>query len=129
MKQLLFPFVILIVLSSCSESFKTRNPDLFNQIIAIRTDIATPEALIKFYYTQDREIDFSNITIESEPLGGSKYEITLIDENLQDDSMSGEKIVMTAELIGQTWTVHEIKANWKCHDGRGHTNWGTELCI
>ena len=66
--------------------------------------------------------------IESKKIGEGLIEITLIHDGQEDDSQRATKIVMKAELIGQKWTVHEIKTNRKCWDGRGHTDWGTGWC-
>ena len=115
-------------MTSCSESFKTIDTKAFNEKIASRTDIKTPEELIKIYYDYPANEGNPKLTVNSKELSDKSVEITLIHEGLEDDSQSGEKIVMTAKLTGQTWTVIEIKKNWKCWDGRGHTSWGTTPC-
>lgn len=118
----------MIFLTSCSESFKTLDNKLFNEIIAKRTDIKTPEELIKIYYNYPTSEGNSKFAIYTENLSNNSVKITLIHEGIEDDSISGEKIIMTARLTGQKWIVLEIKKNWKCWDGRGHRNWGTSLC-
>ncbi len=110
------------------EVFKTLNPKKFNEKIAKRTDIKTPKELAGVYHNYINNEGKPKLAIETEKLGKNSYKITLIHERLNDDSLSAEKTVMKAELNGQTWTVTEIKENWKCQDGRGHTSWGTGLC-
>ena len=129
LKGRLFGLLILLsCLTSCSESFQTVDPKKFNEKIADRTDIKTPEELITLYYDWPESEGKPKLTIRANKSGDSNYEITLIHEGLQDDSQSGEKIVMKAKLNGPTWIVTEIKKNWKCWDGRGHSGWGTDPC-
>jgi len=127
--RLLFGLTItLTLLTSCSESFKTIDTKAFNSKIASRTDIKTPEDLIKIYYDSPANEGTSKLTISTKELRDNHFEITLIHEINGDDSQSGIKIIMTAKQAGKTWIVSEIKANWKCWETRGHTSWDTTLC-
>ncbi|MAX79875.1 MAG: hypothetical protein CL843_06845 [Crocinitomicaceae bacterium] len=123
-----FSILTIICLTSCSEKFKLIDPTEFNKKIETRTDIATAKQLIKIYYNYPLNEGTPKLEIESKELGNGLIEVTLIHDGQEDDSQRAIKIVMTGELIGQKWTVHEIKTNRKCWDGRGHTNWGTEWC-
>lgn len=126
MKKILV-FVCLLFLFSCSESFRFIDPAKFNREISGRTDIHTPTDLLNAYYGNEKNgILTEEIGLENLP--DNVYKITFICERNDDDSLFAEKIIMTAKLNGQTWTVMEIKENWKCHNGRGHTGWGTEQC-
>jgi len=118
------------IFSSCIESFKTLETKSFNEKIADRTDIETPEKLIKLYYNYDCSHDEGNPTITTRvrTLGKNTYQITLIHDGLTDDSLAGIKFVMTAQRTGATWVVTEIKTNWKCWVDRGHPYWGTGRC-
>ncbi len=134
-KTVILLSVLVLAISCCGkESFNILDTKEFNDKIANRTDIKTPDELIKLYYNYDDLEMFyhqegkQSVTIRVVSLRENRYEITLIHEGLLDDSQSGEKIVMTAKQTGASWTVTEIKKNWKCWAGRGHTNWGTELC-
>lgn len=118
----------IFLLSSCSESFKTLDQKAFNQQIAGRTDIKTPEELIKLYFNWPPNEGTPQVSVETENLGDNKFKITLIHSHMDDDSEAAEKIVMTAHLTGLIWTVDELKMNWKCWDDRGHTSWGTGAC-
>lgn len=128
MKQYPLLFSILMLITSCAESFDTIDPQPFNKIIANRTDIKTPEELIKSFYYIAPEEGHSEPTITSEKTKENTYHITMIEENMADDSQAGIKIVMDAELNGEIWIVSSLKMNWKCYEGRGHTSWGTEKC-
>jgi hypothetical protein len=128
MKHSLHLFLLLFLFSSCSERFKTLDPKEFNQQIAGRTDINSPEELIKLYFNYPANEGTPQLSVETENLGGNNYRITLIHSHMEDDSEAAEKFVMTAHLSGRTWKVDEIKMNWKCWDDRGHTSWGTGPC-
>lgn len=128
MRQLFVLTLIVSFLTSCSESYKTRDPKIFNQKISNRTDIKSPEELIKIYYNYTPSEGIPKLTIYAKDLGDNSFEVTLIHEGFADDSLAGMKIVMTAKQVGQTWTVIEIKENWKCLDDRGHTSWGITPC-
>lgn len=121
-------FLTLVFLQSCSESFITRDTYAFNKKIAERTDIKTPEQLIQCYYPVSESEGKQTLSIQTDELGDNQYQVTFIQEGLQDDSPFGQKIVMTARKKGKTWIVSEIKENWKCQNGRGHRNWGIEPC-
>jgi len=130
MKNLFFAFFIVLLTSSCGpdrENFEPKDPAAFNAQIADRTDISTPEELILLYYNyqeEEGEPDIKVSTVKSK----NSYEITLIHDRLLDDSMRAEKILMTAEKNGNSWAVQNIRTNWKCWEGRGHTDWGIEWC-
>ena len=120
--------MLIINLTSCSENFDIKDPSEFNKKIEERTDIKTPEQLIKTYYNYPTNEGTPKLEIDSNDLGNGVIEVTLIHDGQEDDSQRATKIVMTAELVGNKWIVHEIKTNRKCWDGRGHTNWDTEWC-
>jgi hypothetical protein len=126
MKYLFWLFITLPFLSACSESFKTLDEKTFNAKIAERSDINSPEELIKLYYNYP-EVE-QKISIQVKDLPDNRFETTLIHEGIEDDSQFGEKIIMLAERKGKTWNVIEIKQNWKCWDSRGDGNWGIVPC-
>ena len=128
MKQIFGLLISIIFLTSCSENFDIKDPAEFNKQIEKRTDIATAKELIEIYYNYPANEGTPKLEIESKELGKGLIEVTLIHDGQEDDSQRATKIVMTAKLTGKKWTVHEIKTNRKCWDGRGHTEWGTEWC-
>lgn len=128
MRQLFGLIITLTLLTSCSESFNTLDTKVFNDKIASQTYIKTPEELIRIYYDYPASEGTPELTISTKDLSDNTFEITLVHEWLEDDSQSGKKIIMTAKHTGETWTILEIKENWKCWDDRGHTSWGTTPC-
>ena len=100
--------------------------DLNNRLKKIE-HIDTPVELIKYYYGEvDNEGD---IDIEVMELGKGHYTITLIHDNIRDDSIAGMKIIMTANQNNKIWTVRNIARSWKCQKGRGHTKYSSEPCL
>lgn len=93
------------------EEYKNISPDKFNGEIGQRTDIETPEELIRVYYRIDEIEDTFGITIEVEEPEKGRFEITLIQEGLEDDELAALKFVLFADHNGQTWTVTEIRKN------------------
>jgi len=128
MKRFFAVGLFAIFLTSCSESFDYIDPAKFNNTIINRTDIETAEELITLYYNFPEIEGIPYISIETKDLKFGKIQVTLIHDKLMDDSIRALKIVMIVNQTGQSWTVLEIKKNWKCWEGRGHTNWGTEYC-
>jgi len=128
MKKYLIVGLFSMLLTSCSEKFEYVDSTNFNNSIANRTDIETAEELILFYYGYSESEGTPNISIETKELELGNIQVTLVHDEMKDDSMRAVKIVMTVKHTGQSWVVIEIKKNWKCWEGRGHTNWGTEYC-
>ncbi len=124
MKGLTFLFLLLF-LTSCSVSIDSTE---FNSQIESRTDINSPEELIKLYYGPYEIEGNSKLTITTKTSGENKFEITLIHNGVADDSVSDIRIVMNATKTNQTWTVLSIQKCWKCHEGRGHSYWGARKC-
>lgn len=128
MKKCAAILLVLIAFTACSEEFESKDPTAFNEKIAERTDILSPEALIEIYYNYPKTETPPLLTIKSKSLSKDKFSITLIHDKQQDDSQRAIKIVLSAQLKERKWEVKEIKINRKCWEGRGHTNWGIEWC-
>lgn len=124
MKELMLLFLLLF-LASCSATVDSTE---FNSQIASRTDIDSPEELIKLYYGPYEVEGNSKLTITTKTSDDNKFEITLINNRIGDDSVSDIRIVMTAKKTNQTWLVLDVKKSWKCHDGRGHSYWAATKC-
>ena len=113
-----------------AETFEILDVQTFREKLASFTYIKSAEELMYLYYNYDLEAEGNQkLSINTIDFGDDIYEVTLIHEGLPDDSVYALKIVMTAKRTGSTWMINEIKRNWKCQKGRGHQNWGTELCL
>lgn len=127
MKKLSILFFSFILIS-CSESFEKMDTEMINKDISGNTGIKSPEELITMYYNYPSSEGKPNLQIVKKEIEKNIYEIKLIHDNQQDDSQKAEKVIMIAEKLGDKWHVKSIKRNWKCYDGRGHTDWGIENC-
>ncbi|MDR2009603.1 MAG: hypothetical protein LBQ22_03895 [Bacteroidales bacterium] len=120
-------FVFLSFLQQ--EPLKTIDATSFNKEISNRTDIKTPDELIRLYHIENENSEGTRkFSIETEVIEENYYKITLIHEGVPDDSVSAVKIIMKAKRNGCKWTVTEIKKTWKCWKERGHADWGIEPC-
>ncbi len=128
MKRIVTIWLLTILITSCQEDFQRIDPSEFNNAIAMRSDISSAKQLVEIYYDYPKNEGTPNLTIEEKKLSDENIEVTLIHDGLEDDSQRAIKIVLTAQLKNNKWTVLEIKKNHKCWEGRGHTSWGTEWC-
>ncbi len=111
-----------------AEMFQEVDPADFNARIA-NEKIGTVEEVVEMYYPiEPAEGEGPQVSMHSETMEDGSHVVTLINEGVMDDSIAAEKIVMTATEMDLHWTVTSIKKNWKCREGRGHTDWGTEYC-
>ena len=101
-----------------------------NKKITESAEKLAPEDIMIMYYPYKVETDEGNemITMNTTRLDKENIEVVLIHDNFLDDSVKGEKYVMSLKKIDSKWMVVSLKKNWKCWDGRGHKDWGIELC-
>lgn len=87
--------------------------------------------VMKLYYPLEIETQEGNeeIIIQDQILENGHTLVTLIHDNFLDDSLKGEKYLMELQKSNTKWTVISLKKNWKCWEGRGHTDWGIEFCL
>jgi hypothetical protein len=106
---------------------KTDKYSELNNRLKKAENIDTPVDLIKYYYGEiDNEED---IDIIVENLEKGQYIISLVHENIKDDSISGVKIIMAAQQNEKIWTVQKIDCTWKCNKNRGHIKYSSEPCL
>lgn len=130
----LFFVFLIFFFAGCGnsqEEFEDINFMEFNQRIQTDRSITTPEELMKRYYFLEGEGEVS-ISATKEGWFGESYRIVLVHEGVPDDSMASFQVVMYAEKISDDhrsyWQVSELKKNFRCQEGRGHTNWGIDWC-
>ncbi len=120
--------MIILVISCTKETFKNEDTTLFNKSIAGKMDIKNAQELMELYYNYPEEEGAAELSIVSKKMRKNRIEVMLLHDRLADDSMRAIKIIMIAKKSGNHWIALEIKKNWKCYDGRGHTTWGVEPC-
>ena len=115
-----------------NEEFQDLSIGFFNRHLSTLTDeISAKEVMRLFKPKEESENNEGNEieTIVAETSKNGNTLVTLIQDNLMDDSLKGEKYIMELERMDGSWNVVYVKKNWKCRDGRGHTDWGIELCL
>ena len=123
-----FILISTLLLVSCKESFEEMDTEMFNKEIIQNTSIKSPEELILNYYNFSSSEGKPTFQITKNEIDKNVFEIILIHDNQQDDAQKAEKVIIIDEKIGDKWSVKKISRNWKCYDGRGHTDWGIENC-
>lgn len=120
-----------IKISAVDEEFETLNSGNLNKLLAEKDENLSAQDVIKLYYPEEVEIGEGNekIEISEKKLENGNTLVTLIHNNLLDDSLKGEKYIMELNSTNDKWNVISIKKNWKCRLGRGHTDWGVKLCM
>lgn len=141
MREIFVLFICLFILVSFDKSEKSelaRNTEDFvtvdatslNTSLAEAINIESAEDIIKMYYgkTVDYAEESENITIKSAKQDEKITVVTLIHNNLFDESIRTMKIVMMVIHIQNTWRVINIRQNWRCYANRGDTNWTLNPC-
>ena len=139
-KYILIGLAIIFIFSSCKE-IDLKKPKVvksdttivdkyaeFNAELVDDSSIQTSEDLIRHYYGDVEIENPANLTVNTQQVGKDINRITLIHDKLMDDSMQAIKIIMIAKKTNNDWQVLDIQKVWKCWDGRGHTEFSTELC-
>ena len=114
------------------EQFQYLTMGFFNRHLGTLTDELSGEEVMRLFIPKEEsESNEGNEieTIHEKILENGNMLVTLIQDNLMDDSIKGEKYVMELEKFEGTWNAVYIKKNWKCREGRGHTDWGVEMCL
>lgn len=113
-----------------SEKFEMINTDEANRMLDKESENLTVQEVMKLYYPKKIETGEGNekIEISEHILDNGNTIVILIHDNLLDDSIKGEKYLMELKKTNDKWKIISIKKNWKCWNGRGHTDWGIELC-
>lgn len=114
------------------EKFEEVDPSELNQLLAEKEEELSAQEVMKLFYPYEPESEEEgNETIEITETTSDNGNtiVTLIHDGLMDDSLMGEKYIMELTKVGNKWKALSIKKNWKCWEGRGHTDWGIDSCI
>jgi len=102
--------------------------DNLNKEIVLK-NYKSGEEIMKAYKPESNETEGNETyTLSKNKIDGSTTEVTLIQDGFLDDSVAGEKNVMILKLENGVLKIISIKQNYKCWEGRGHTNWSAEYC-
>lgn len=120
----------LFTYKKSNEKFEIINTDELTKKLTESNKNISAKEVMKLYYPTEKETGEGNEIIEiSEKIGDDGNTIvTLIHDNLLDDSIKGEKYILELKRENDKWIIISLKKNWKCQHGRGHTEWGIEVC-
>ena len=84
----------------------------------------------------DEEWERDPEALAREYLGGLEGEVsldgtqvTLLRDDLQDDSVEAERFVLELEQNDESWKLVSARWEQRCHAGRGHQVFSPELCV
>lgn len=87
------------------------------------------EEVATIYAPKDEEAEGNySYTVVKEKLDSNKIILTVTQEGLNDDSLFGQKSILTVDSVDGKWQVEEIKELYKCWPERGHQEWSAEFC-
>ena len=115
--KILILWLCSILLSSCMQMFNPLNQDTAFSLAEEKWGICNKylcESMSVRILQQD---------------SGNDY-IEIIFEWLRDDSIESQRIIMESEYVDWKWRFwDEVSRQYKCQQGRGQTNFSSELCI
>lgn len=131
--MLFLSFLVLLFFSSCNNEGTLLDPAPFNREIRNRIDIADLaqfEQVFQASWLGGEKVPTTWETISEEKVGASEslWVLRMVADGLHDDSLRAEELLLKVHLSGRTWQVTQISIRTKCHEGRGHTSWGTNPC-
>lgn len=112
------------------EKFEALPFNGLNIKLSEETELLSPKAIMRLYYPRTKEKLEKNerIIINEKNLSNGHTEVILIHDGLADDSMQGKKYVLELKKHDKHWQVISLKANWRCWEDKGHSDWGVVLC-
>jgi len=111
------------------EAFTDIDATELNKRLSQENRTLTAQEVMRLYYPQESSGEGKEAIVTTQTiLDNEVIEVTLIHANLPDDSTRDIKFVMELKETNEKWTVLSLKKNWKCWEGRGHTDWGIDLC-
>ncbi|NNE14565.1 MAG: hypothetical protein HKN51_06285 [Saprospiraceae bacterium] len=111
------------------EEFQDLEFSSLNEHIIKSGEMMSPkEVLIKYYPAASEADSNAEITITENKIDDKNIELRLVHNDIMDDSVRGQKIIMALKKVGHRWVVVTLKKNWRCWEGRGHTDWGIAMC-
>lgn len=99
-----------------------------NHEISAHGKAMIPEEIVKMYYPHKAETTKQTISINKEAMEDGNTKVTLIDDNMASETQKTIKIELILQPVGKAWKVIKIQKQWKCYEGKGHTDWGIQTC-
>ena len=132
-KELLENLIGEFVAKTGEQIHKYENIDIseINKKLALQKNNLTAKQVMKLYYpyTIDENTEGNQSIYISNPVTKKESTfVTLIHDNLLDDSVKAEKYQMELMKKDNKWKVISLKKSWSCCRVFGVKNWGIQLC-
>jgi hypothetical protein len=132
-------FATAITLTACTPSddlseFRNENIEAYNKKIEegnVKNENWTAKPLLivhQLFVSGSNPEGKPYLMIEQKMDSADHVTLTITQEGVIDDSVSGEKRVINFTLKNGMWTITQIKVGFKCHRNRGHTNYSGQPC-
>lgn len=116
---------LLVFLTSCKEKYQNIDPARFNKKLSADPHIKNATQLVLAYNARMTFFAMvGDVGLDTALIDDGKVRITAIINTKEDEVKAAEKYVFIAQHQGLFWKVSEIRYNWRCKDGQGHTGWG-----
>ena len=131
--------LFLIFFSSCNpsddiDSFKDEDISSYNQQIEVgrmkqeswtETPISILNKLLPPVYRSEGN-GYYKIEIQKNSI--DSFMVTVTQEGLLDDSVFGEKRLISFVQNNGAWIIKRVRVGFKCQNGRGHKNYSGNVC-
>jgi len=131
-------FALAIGIASCetkddTDSFITEDVQRYNEKIkeaqrSADTWASDPGTITRQLFGDVGEGTSLSLSVEYKNDDINTAMVTLTAEGLADDSVYGEKRIITFAKKSGVWTIKDIRVGWRCQQGRGHQNYAGKLC-
>jgi len=120
------------------EAADTQPPPTWNGVAELRPRGGVLDVAPFRRYTESVEEEFESDpeALVREYLGLEDGEVTtdgprttLLRDSLEDDSVRAERWLLDLSREGDVWTIVAARWEQQCHRGRGHQDFGNELCL
>ena len=88
-----------------------------------------PKQLVLQYFGIPDKQDSQKQEITAICTDAKQIIVLLTKTGLLDDSVAGIRYYVELVPVEQGWRISWAGRQQKCHPGRGHTDWSTELCL
>jgi hypothetical protein len=131
--------ILAITFSSCSPgddtaSFRNENIDGYNEEIqegyAAGGEWCNDPLLIvhKLLLSKSNQEGNPYFKIEGKADAVNHMTLTVTQEGVMDDSVNGEKRIISFIFQNGKWRISQIKVGFKCFRNRGHDNYSGQAC-
>ncbi len=114
---------LLVVIKTFLSSFQYADTlPRFQSITA-----SSPKALLTTLIG-DNEYFIGNASMKFLDLDNKKVQITIMNDQTGDDSVTAEEYVLIAEAKDQVWKITQAKIHWRCRSMMFFGGWTTKSC-